>query len=58
MIENFGQNVARLRKKEKGMSQEELAEKLDVKKQTISNIERGVRYPTFENLEKIAQLFI
>ncbi|AHD04636.1 helix-turn-helix transcriptional regulator [Paenibacillus larvae] len=57
MIENFGQNVARLRKK-KGMSQEELAEKLDVKKQTISNIERGVRYPTFENLEKIAQLFI
>ncbi|MDT2240240.1 helix-turn-helix transcriptional regulator [Paenibacillus larvae] len=45
-------------KKEKGMSQEELAEKLDVKKQTISNIERGVRYPTFENLEKIAQLFI
>ena len=55
MIENFGKNVARLRK-ENGMTQEELAEKIDVKKQTISNIERGERYPTFENLEKISQI--
>jgi len=55
MIENFGKNVARLRK-ENGMTQEELAIKIDVKKQTISNIERGERYPTFENLEKISQI--
>lgn len=56
MIENFGKNVARLRK-EFGYSQEELASKLEVKKQTISNIERGTRYPTFESLEKIAKVF-
>ncbi|OTP09600.1 hypothetical protein A5844_002379, partial [Enterococcus sp. 10A9_DIV0425] len=51
MIENFGNNVARLRK-EHGYSQEELAQKIGLKKQSISNIERGVRYPTFETLEK------
>jgi len=56
MIENFGQNIARLRK-EKSMSQEELAEKLGVTKQTISNIERGARYPTFEALGKLADIF-
>ncbi|WP_315306417.1 helix-turn-helix transcriptional regulator [Enterococcus devriesei] len=55
MIENFGGNVARLRK-EHGLSQEEMAEKVGVNKQTISNIERGVRYPTFETLEKIAKV--
>ena len=53
MIENFGGNVARLRKN-LGYSQEQLATKIGLNKQTISNIERGVRYPTFESLEKIA----
>ncbi|MGM0113398.1 helix-turn-helix domain-containing protein [Enterococcus sp. DIV0187] len=53
MIENFGSNLTRLRK-EKGLSQEELADKVGLKKQTISNIERGRRYPTFESLERIA----
>lgn len=56
MIENFGGNIARLRK-EFNMSQTELAEKIGVQKQTISNIERGNRYPTFETMEKIAQVF-
>lgn len=56
MIENFGKNVARLRK-EFGYSQKDLADKLNVQKQTISNIERGMRYPTFESLEKIAKVF-
>ncbi|MFS0943814.1 hypothetical protein IGK28_002613 [Enterococcus sp. DIV0182] len=56
MIENFSKNVARLRK-EFGYSQEELAKKIEVNRQTISNIERGTRYPTFETLEKIAQVF-
>lgn len=56
MIENFGRNVARLRK-ESDLSQEELANKIGLNKQTISNIERGIRYPTFETLEKIAQVF-
>lgn len=56
MIENFGKNVARLRK-EQGYSQEQLAKEIEVNRQTISNIERGARYPTFETLEKIAKLF-
>ncbi len=56
MIENFGGNIARLRK-EMGISQTELAEKIGVQKQTISNIERGIRYPTFETLEKFVDVF-
>lgn len=56
MIENFGRNVARLRK-QRGWSQEELATEIGVKKQSISNIERGVRFPTFETLEKFANTF-
>lgn len=56
MIENFGRNVARLRK-QRGWSQEELASKIGVKKQSISNIERGVRFPTFETLDKFAMTF-
>lgn len=56
MIENFGKNISRLRR-EKGYSQEELAQKIGLKKQSISNIERGARYPTFETLEKFAQIF-
>lgn len=56
MIENFGPNVARLRK-EFGLSQTELAEKVGIKKQSVSNMERGVRYPTFETLEKFVNVF-
>lgn len=54
MIENFGSNVARLRK-QRGMTQIELAQEIGVNKQTISNIEKGVSYPNFNNLEKISQ---
>lgn len=56
MIENFAGNISRLRK-EQGLSQGELAELVGVNKQTISNIERGIRYPKFETLEKFAQVF-
>lgn len=55
MIENLGRNITRLRK-ELGMTQDELAEKVGVRKQSISNIERGNSYPTLENLEKISQV--
>ncbi|SJZ83264.1 DNA-binding transcriptional regulator, XRE-family HTH domain [Pilibacter termitis] len=55
MIENFGSNIARLRK-EKNMTQKDLADKLGVNKQTISNIEKGEGYPTFKNLEKLSQI--
>ncbi|MBA4700304.1 MAG: helix-turn-helix transcriptional regulator [Ruminococcus sp.] len=55
MIENFGKNVARLRK-ERDMTQIELAQAIGVNKQTISNIEKGKGYPSFNNLEKISQV--
>ncbi|EPM6850146.1 helix-turn-helix domain-containing protein [Enterococcus hirae] len=56
MIENFGHNLARLRKK-RGITQKELANTLNINVQSISNIEKGKSYPTFNNLEKIAFFF-
>jgi transcriptional regulator with XRE-family HTH domain len=38
------------------MTQKELAEKLGVSSQTISNIEKGEGFPMFKNLEKISIL--
>lgn len=48
-----GQNLARIRK-EKGLSQEELAFQCDLHRTYISGIERGVRNPTIVILDKIA----
>ena len=56
MIENFGKNISNLRR-EKNVSQEELAEHVGVGKAAISKIELGTSYPTFANLERIAQYF-
>lgn len=56
MIENFAPNLIRLRK-QKELSQKELAKKLGISPQTISNIENQTAYPTFANLEKIAKFF-
>lgn len=56
MIENFGKNISNLRR-EKNVSQEELAEYVGVGKAAISKIELGTSFPTFANLEKIAQYF-
>ena len=51
----------RLLRTQKGISQQELADFLDVNKQTISGYERGVRRPAGENsleiYEKIADYF-
>lgn len=48
--------LAELRK-EKNVSQEELAEKLYVSRQTISNWERGKTYPDINSLLLIAAYF-
>ncbi|WEV61289.1 helix-turn-helix transcriptional regulator [Streptococcaceae bacterium ESL0729] len=55
-IQNFGSNLARLRK-ERDVKQEELANAIGVSKNSISNIEKGKAYPTFNNLDKIAKFF-
>ena len=56
MIENIGPNVARLRKM-KGLTQQQLADKIGTKKQTISNLERGASYPKMTTLDLIANFF-
>ncbi len=41
----------------KGLTQEELAEAVGVSTDFISLIERGQRAPSFENLERLAEVF-
>lgn len=53
---NFGERLINLRK-QKGMSQEELAEELNMTRQTISKWELGVSTPDMESLKNISNLF-
>ena len=50
----FGQNVRKFRDA-KGFSQEQLAEKADLDRTYISDIERGARNPGVKNLVKLAK---
>lgn len=52
----FAKKLKELRK-EKGLTQEELASQLFVSRTLISRYESGAIYPTKENAEKIAQFF-
>ena len=52
----LGENILKLRKKQ-GISQEELAEKIDVTRQTISNWELGETMPNPEQLKKLSNIF-
>ena len=52
----FKDRLKELRLK-KNFSQQRLADILDVNKQTISQYERGVRFPTKENLEALCDAF-
>jgi transcriptional regulator with XRE-family HTH domain len=52
--EKFGQRVKTLRK-EKGMSQEELAEKSGLNRPYISAIEQGKRNVSLEVMDKLAE---
>lgn len=54
--ENLGQKIKNLRKVA-GMSQETLAEKLNIATNTLSNIERGNAFMTSSTLEKISNIF-
>ena len=53
---NFGKKLAFLRK-QRGMTQMELAEKLDISRQAVSKWERGTAEPSIENLISIGKLF-
>lgn len=52
----FGENLQKLRK-EKGISQEQLAEQLGVTRQSVSKWESGSSYPEMDKLVTICQIF-
>lgn len=52
----FGKNLERLREK-RGLLQKELAEKLELKPNSISNYENGKSFPTVPVLLRIAEYF-
>ena len=53
----FGENLKTLRKN-KGITQEELAARLNVVRQTISKWEKGQSVPDAEMLAKLAEIFL
>ena len=53
---DFSQRLRELRK-ERGLTQEELAKKLELAKSSISMYENGKRKPSFEVLEMFADFF-
>ena len=46
-ISFLGENIQTIRK-HRGMKQQELADKIGINMQSLSKIERGVNYPTFD----------
>lgn len=52
----FGENLYRLRKAA-AMSQEKLAEKMDVTRQSVSKWENGESYPEMEKIMKLCNIF-
>ena len=53
---NLSEHLEDLRKQH-DLTQDQLAEKLTVTRQAISRWERGLAYPTIENLKALAQLY-
>lgn len=51
----IGSEIAELRAKQ-GLTQEQLAEKLGIKQQSVSRIERGLFSVGFDMLQKIAEV--
>ncbi len=54
---SFGQNLQFLRKMYHGMTQEELAEKMGVSRQTVSKWELDAAYPEMEKVIELCKLF-
>lgn len=53
---NINEKISKLRKMS-GLTQEQLAEKLKVSRQTISKWEKGISIPDWESMVKIRKLF-
>jgi transcriptional regulator with XRE-family HTH domain len=51
----FGKRLQRLRKY-KGFTQAQLAEAIEMSIETVSNMERGINGPSFDTLEKLANV--
>lgn len=51
---NFSHNLQQARKK-LGLTQAELADRVGVRQNAISNYEQGIRYPRLDELEHIAK---
>ena len=56
MNNTLGENIARYRK-QIGLTQEELAEKMNVSGQAVSKWENDLSYPDVETLKRLAALF-
>ena len=56
MNNTLGENIARLRK-EKGMTQEDLAKELNISYQAVSKWENGISSPDISNIKLLAQFF-
>lgn len=54
---SFGQNLQFLRKMHKGMTQEELAEKVNVSRQTVSKWELDLAFPELEKAIELCKIF-
>lgn len=54
---SFGQNLQFLRKMYHGMTQEELAEKMGISRQTVSKWELDAAYPEMEKVIELCKLF-
>jgi transcriptional regulator with XRE-family HTH domain len=52
----FGKRLRKIRR-HNDLTQERLAELLGVSVEFVSNMERGVNAPSFETIEKIAEVF-
>ena len=54
-LENIGKRISE-RRKQMGLTQEKLAEQMDVSIQMISNLERGVKAIRIDNLVRLSQI--
>jgi transcriptional regulator with XRE-family HTH domain len=52
---DFGRTLSRIRK-DRGLSQEELAFRADLHRTYISQLERGLKSPSLDTIERIAKV--